>query len=133
MSKATLKAGLVDTKLLLDILNATVEATQFAMEIFPSTLFQVSEFSMLVALTTAKDANEYAERETFFQRNVVHGLTARIVRRARKLLSSLPAPSPITADDAIIAATAIEHSLPLYTLDTTRFANLSGLATIKPY
>ena len=133
MSKATLTAGLVDTNLLLDILNAEEKATQFALEMFKISLFEVSEYSAMVLLASAKDANEFAERETFFNRNIVHNLTARIVRRARKLLSSLPVPCPITANDAIIAATAIEHSLPLYTLDPVRFANLSGIATIQPY
>lgn len=133
MSKATFKAGLVDTQLLLDILNATVEATQFVLQTYPAALVQVSEFSVLVAFASARDASEYAERETFFTRNVVHALTARVARRARKLLSSPPVPSPISADDAIVAATAIEHSLPLYTLDPARFANLPGLVAIKPY
>jgi predicted nucleic acid-binding protein len=133
MGKATLKAGLVDTKLLLSILNAEVETTPFALEMFQSTVFHLSELSALVALTSAKDASEYAERETFFKRNIVHSLTAQIVQRARKLLSSLPVPCPITADDAIVAATAIEHSLPLYTLDPARFANLPGLATLQAY
>jgi predicted nucleic acid-binding protein len=134
MSKAALKAGLVDTRLLLDILNATVEATRFVVETYPSTLFQVSEFSVMVAFASAKDVTECAERQAFFNRNIVHNLSARIVRRARKLLSSLPAlPSPISADDAIIAATALEHSLPLYTLDPTRFNAVPGLATVRPY
>jgi len=50
-----------------------------------------------------------------------------------RLLEVLPPPDPLAADDAIIAATAIEQSLPLYTLDPARFANVSGLATLQPY
>jgi predicted nucleic acid-binding protein len=69
----------------------------------------------------------------FLRNNHVHRITARIARGAFALVSSLPVPSAITADDAIVAATAIEHSLPLYALDPARFATVPGLAVIRPY
>ena len=56
-----------------------------------------------------------------------------IARRAVDLLTATPLPTVLTPSDAIVAATAIEHSLPLYTLDPARFATVPGLATIRPY
>jgi predicted nucleic acid-binding protein len=57
----------------------------------------------------------------------------RIVRRAYHLLDSHPPPAPLTADDAIVAATALIRKLPLYTLDPGRFAAVPGLTAARPY
>ena len=42
-------------------------------------------------------------------------------------------PVPFTPGDAIVAATALELKLPLYTLTPARFATVSKLTTIQPY
>lgn len=60
-------------------------------------------------------------------------LTDAVAQRAFDTLTATPLPTALTTSDALIAATAIEHSLPLYTLDPARFVNLAGLATIQPY
>jgi predicted nucleic acid-binding protein len=133
MGKATLRRGLVDTPLLLLMLRGDDEAYQFARDMLKVAAIGVSASSALVALASAQDAAALAERQEFLKSNRVYTLTARIARRAFTLITQLPPPSPITADDAIIAATAIEHSLPLYTLDPARFSNIAGVAAIQPY
>jgi predicted nucleic acid-binding protein len=133
VSKAVLRRGLVDTALLLAILRADDEAVDFAMEMLKVASVKVSEFSAMVLLASSRDAAELADRQQFLKHNHVRHLTARTVRRARKLLTSLPLPTTLTADDAIVAATALEHSLPLYTLDPVRFAAVPGQATLQPY
>jgi predicted nucleic acid-binding protein len=55
------------------------------------------------------------------------------LRLVMSLLSAVPLPTLLTPSDAIVAATAIEHSLPLYTLDPARFASVPGLVALKPY
>jgi predicted nucleic acid-binding protein len=79
------------------------------------------------------DAAELALLVRLLRPNRVHSITAPISRRARHLMEALPPPAPLTAGDALVAATAIEHSLPLYTLDPGRFAPGSGLTAIRPY
>lgn len=70
---------------------------------------------------------------TFVKFFTVYSHTARIVRRAQAILEALTPPSPLTADDAIVAATAVEHKLTLYTLDAARFAGVAGLTALPPY
>jgi predicted nucleic acid-binding protein len=64
--------------------------------------------------------------------NVIE-ISASISKRAAALMDALPPPCPLTPGDAIVAATAIELKLPLYTLDPARFAAVPKLTTVKPY
>jgi predicted nucleic acid-binding protein len=60
-------------------------------------------------------------------------MNAAILRRAFQILDSVYSPSPLSPADAIIAATALIHKLPLYTLDPGRFGIVPGLNCIPPY
>jgi hypothetical protein len=94
------------------------------------------DISQLSAMTLVADAPDTAERNgltMFFSWCVIHPITLKIVRRARRILEALPPPSPLTADDAIVAATAIEHKLPLYPLDPPRYSGVAGLSVLQPY
>ena len=84
-------------------------------------------------LVWCQDALDLFVVRGFLTLLTVHTVTANTMRRAQRILESLPPPCGLTPDDAIVAATAIEQSLPLYTLDPARFANLPGLVAIKPY
>jgi predicted nucleic acid-binding protein len=48
-------------------------------------------------------------------------------------MSRLAPPTRLTPLDALVAATALAHKLPLYTLDPNRFAAVPGLSAISPY
>jgi predicted nucleic acid-binding protein len=133
VNPAPLRRGLIETRLLLEIRSGQNDAVQFALEMLRFNALEMSEFSAMVLLATSQDAAELASHQLFLRNNHVRRVTARISHAAFRLLTSLPLPSPLTADDAIVAATAIEHSLPLYALAPAWFANLPGLAAIKPY
>jgi predicted nucleic acid-binding protein len=94
---------------------------------------QLSRLSAIEMLSDCRSDAERALALRFITGSVIHELTVSIVRRAFDLLTAIALPTPLTASDAIIATTAIEHSLPLYTLDPARFANLPGVGTIQLY
>lgn len=93
----------------------------------------ISQLSAMVLLSDAPDAGERIGLGIFFSWCDIHAVTTRITRRALRVRETLPPPSPLTADDAIVAATAIEHGLLLYTLDPTRFSAVPGLTSVRPY
>jgi predicted nucleic acid-binding protein len=125
--------ALIDTDVLAAWTSGHPPATYFFLAQIKLGPPQVSRLSVLEVLgLTQSDAG----------RRIALGLirhmtpldpTASIAQRAFDLLTAVPLPTPLTASDAIVAATAIEHSLPLYTLDPARFAAAPGLATAKPY
>ena len=133
MNPTPLRRGLIDTRLLLDIRSGQNDAVQFALEMLRFNALEMSEFSAMVLLATSQDAAELASHQLFLQNNRVYRVIAPVSRAALRLLASLPPPSPLTADDAIVAMTVIEHSLPLYTLDPARFAGVPGLVALRPY
>ena len=133
VSSTVARRGLLDTPVLLAIQTGDAGALQFAYDMYKTVGLEFSELSAMVLLASSNDSAEQVARLGFIRSNPVHRLTAVIARRAFALVVSLPVPPTLTADDAIVAATAIEHSLPLYTLDPARFAPVPGLATIQPF
>jgi predicted nucleic acid-binding protein len=125
--------GLIDTPILIAYRNAEPDAVAFITAIRVVRRPERSQISALALFAWCQDALNVAGVQAFLTLTDVHAVTARTVRRAQQILESLPPPCGLTPNDAIVAATVIEQSLPLYTLDPARFANLAGLATIKPY
>ena len=124
--------GLIDTDVLIAYREADPDAVQFIRAIRLTGLPELSQLSALALFAWCRDASAVIAVRAFLTVATVHGVTAYTMRRAVRLLESL-APCGLTADDAVVAATAIEHSLPLYTLDPARFAAVPGLNAIQPY
>jgi predicted nucleic acid-binding protein len=106
---------------------------QFITDIRASRQPEFSQITALVILARCQDANELSGIQGFLSISTVHAMTAKITSRAQAILDSLTPPCGLTADDAIVAATAIQHKLPLYALDPSKFATIAGLTVIKPY
>lgn len=125
--------GLIDTPLLVAYRNGEPDAVRFVTAVQSVRRPECSQISSLVLLSLCQDALDVVGVQALLAMTDVRAVTAHTTRRAQHLLETLPPPCGLAPDDAIVAATAIEHSLPLYTLDPARFANLPGLVAIKPY
>lgn len=128
-----LQRGLIDTPILIAYRDGLPDAVAFFTAVQKLGRPDCSQISALALIVWCQDALDLAVIRGFLTLLTVHSVTAHTMRRAQQLLESLPPPCGLTPDDAIIAATAIEHSLPLYALDPTRFAHVVGLATLRPY
>jgi predicted nucleic acid-binding protein len=115
VSNFVLRRGLLDTSLVIAIQTGEPNALQRAHDLLRHIGIDFSEFSAIALLVSSQDSAEHNARIGFINTSRVHRITTKIARAALKLVSSLPVPMDLTADDAIIAATALEHSLPLYT------------------
>lgn len=128
-----LSRGLIDTPIVIAYREGLTEAEHFFVRVREVGLPEMSQLSVLALFAWCKDASDVTAVQFFLSIATVHGVTAYTMRRAQRILERLPPPCGLTADDAIAAATAIEQSLPLYTLDPARFAAVPGLAAIQPY
>ena len=128
-----LQRGLIDTPILLAYRNGAPDAVTFFAAVQQVGRPDCSQISALALIVWCQDALDLSVVQGFLTLLNVHVVTAHTMRRAYRLLESLPPPCGLTPDDALSAATAIEHSLPLYTLDPARFAHVPGLATLRPY
>ncbi len=125
--------GLIDTSILLAYRDGQSAAEQFLNAVRAGGLPELSQISVLALIVWCQDAIDLGAVQAFLSAATVHGVTALTMRRAQRILERHAPPVPLTPDDAIIAATAIEHSLPLYTLGPARFAAVPGLTAIQPY
>lgn len=88
----------------------------------------VSALDLLARSRDDRDRTDWV----FFLDNitVVIPLTDAAVARADRLLRATPPPCGLSADDALVAATAIVRKLPLYSLDPDRYAGVAGLTVL---
>jgi predicted nucleic acid-binding protein len=133
MNPPTPTPGLIDTPVLIGYREGQPDAVQFMLDVRQNGQPALSQLSALVLLAWPQDAADRVGVEAFLFTADVRPLTARIANRAQTILESLAPPCGLTADDAIVAATAIENKLPLYTLDPARFATVPGLTALRPY
>jgi predicted nucleic acid-binding protein len=125
--------GVIDTPILVDYRAGEPNAMAFIAAIRLHRQPEFSQISALVLLSCALDQIEHNGVRLFLSISTVHSITAQIARRSQAILHFITPPSPLTSDDAIVAATAIEHKLPLYTLDPPRFAGVARLTVLQPY
>ena len=133
MSTGSTPRGLIDTPVLTAYREGWPAAVQFITDVRRGGRPELSELSALALIAGCQDAADLAGLGWFFYAAHVHSITAHISRRARQILERLPPPAPLTAGDALVAATALAHTLPLYTLDPGRFAAVPGLSAVQPY
>jgi predicted nucleic acid-binding protein len=125
--------GLIDTQLLLDFRAGLNDALRFLIAVLAVGMPDISQLSAMALIAACPDAAELTSLQMFLSGCRIHSLTAKVARRAQSVLEGLPPPAGLSADDVIVAATAIEQSLPLYTLDPARFTVVPRLTAVRPY
>jgi len=133
MTNAPRQRGLIATDILRAFRHGDSDALAFIDSVTSLGRHHISEHSAMALLADAPDAWERSGLGMFLSWCDIHPVNVRISNRAFRILQQLPPPCGLTADDAIVAATAIEHKLPLYTLNSARFATVPGLTALQPY
>jgi predicted nucleic acid-binding protein len=124
---------LTDTQIMIDCTRGHSPATSFFIAMNWNIKVRLSRLTVAEILAGRRADAERAIAIRLIGYSTVLDLTDAIAQRAVALLTAVPLPTPLAASDAVVAATAIEHSLPLDTLDPGRLAAVPGLATAKPY
>lgn len=133
MNAIPLVPGLLDTDILRDLHLGKNNAITFSKQLLLTSMLHYSAASVLAVMSICIDANERELLRLLVEPNEVLQITAPISRRALAILKELPAPAALSADAALVAATALVHKLPVYTANPGRYANLAGLVAIQPY
>lgn len=118
---------LVDTDVLIWHLRGYPQATRRLDALGALTLSAVSYFEVLQGMRNK--AELLAVKEMLERRKArLLPLTEAITLRATELMESLTLSHGLQMGDALIAATAIEHQLPVLTANVKHFSAVSGLA-----
>lgn len=121
---------LVDTDVLIWHLRGYPQAAQSLDRLPKLTLSAMSYLELLQGMRNKAELT--AVQKMFALRNaVILPLTPPITTRATDLMTTLSLSHGLQAGDALIAATALEHQLPLLTGNGKDFAPIAGLTIEK--
>ena len=124
--------GVIDSNILIDAMNGIVDAVAFLEEQQTAEL-QISIVSAMELIAGCRNKIEMTELQRFFQKCTFLPVTATISQVAFQLMESFYLSHGLTLPDALIAATAIEHDLTLYTRNTRHFRMVPQLEISQPY
>jgi predicted nucleic acid-binding protein len=128
----TLPAGQVDTDIFVDALRRWPAATAFLAALGPANT-SVSIVSVMELIAGCRNATILARLMRFLAPFPVLPLNEPISYRACWFMQSFTLSDGLQMADALIAATAVEIGLPLYTRNLRHFHMIPGLVVIRPY
>ncbi|MDE0017552.1 MAG: type II toxin-antitoxin system VapC family toxin, partial [Candidatus Poribacteria bacterium] len=123
---------LINISILIDAMHGIVDAVTFLAE-QQVTETQISIVSAMELIAGCRNKTEMRELQEFFQRCTFLPVTTTISQVAFQLMESFYLSHGLVLSDALIAATAIEHDLTLYTRNTRHFRMIPQLKISQPY
>ena len=132
MVRANHTNGIIDTDILIDATNGIADAVAFLVE-QQATEVQISIVSAMELIAGCRNKTEMTELQRFFQRCTFLPVTATVSQVAFQLMESFYLSHGLILPDALIAATAMEHNLTLYTRNTRHFRMIPQLEVNQPY
>jgi predicted nucleic acid-binding protein len=121
---------LVDTDVLIWYLRGYPQAAHCLDQLPQLTLSAMSYLELLQGMRNKEELAAVQRMFSLRQANVLP-LTAAITQRATELMTTLSLSHGLQAGDALIAATALEHQLPLLTGNSKHFAPIAELNVEK--
>lgn len=126
-------AGLIDTDVLIDSGRGLAEAKQFVSDQYRAGAIRISIISAMELIRGCRNARELRQVQTLLSEMTILPVSTAASETAYRLVEALYLSHGLAVPDALIAATAIEHALAVYTRNTRHFEPISGLRVIRPY
>ena len=125
--------GLVDTDILIDASRGIDQAGEFLNEIKRHVGISVSVISAMELVAGCKDSAQLRQTKSFLEQVAVFPLSEPISSRAQNLMETYTLSHGLLIPDALVAASAIEAGLALYTRNTRHFRMIPEILIIQPY
>jgi predicted nucleic acid-binding protein len=123
--------GIVDTDILVDALRAVPEAIAFLRD--AERYLTVAAITQMELLQGCRNMAELHRVEQFLRRFAVRGLSELIGGISVSFMRRYRLSHGLLLPDALIAATALEHDVTLYTKNVRHFQMIPGLTVVRPY
>jgi predicted nucleic acid-binding protein len=125
--------GLIDTDILIDASREFQQAREFLHQMRCGEGVSFSAISAMELIAGCRDRDDLDKVNQFLARSTVVPFSPRISARAQLLMQTYTLSHGLQSPDALIAATALESGLPLYTRNVRHFQMIPGLQIIRPY
>ena len=132
MERTNYTNGIIDTDILIDATKRHEDATSFLVR-QQVVGIQISIISAIELVVGCRDKVELTQTQKFLQDCTVLPVTTTASLIAYQLIESFYLSHGLIMADALIAATAIEHDLTLYTRNTRHFRMIPQVKINQPY
>jgi predicted nucleic acid-binding protein len=133
VEQPTHRHGLIDTDILIDASRGLACAGEFLNEILAGEGVVISAISAMELASGCRDTAQLAMVKGVLTRFSVVPLTESVSSRARTLIETFTLSHRLGIPDALIAATALESGLALYTRNIRHYRMIPELLIIQPY
>ncbi len=133
MASAGPAVGLVDTDVLVDAQRNLAAAVKFLGVQRQASGVQISIVTAMELVVGCRHNLDLTMVQKFLQQTLVLPLNEQVSRTAYGLMESFFLSHGLLIPDALIAATALEQKLALYTRNVRHFQMIPGLIVVPPY
>ena len=133
MEQAANQAGLIDTDIFVDSSRGLPEANRFLDEWHSAGGPIISIVSVMELIAGCRSAAQLSDVQQVAEQSRVVPISTAISFRARSLMESFTLSHRLLLPDALIAATALESGIALYTRNVRHYRMIPELLIIRPY
>jgi predicted nucleic acid-binding protein len=133
LEQPTLRHGLIDTDILIDASRGLAQAGEFLNEMLNGNGITISVISAMELIAGCRDSAQLSNTKQFLASLTVHPITEAVSARARSLMETFTLSHGLLSPDALVAGTALESGIALYTRNIRHFRMIPELLIIKPY
>lgn len=126
-------AGLTDTDIIIDGARGYAPAIQFLSGLYRSDGVHISIISAMELIGGCRDAAALSRTDQLLRRVNILPVTDAVSQTAYHLMHAFFLSHGLLIPDALIAATALVHGMPLHTKNVRHFQMIPGLTLIRPY
>lgn len=133
MEQPTLRQGLIDTDILIDASRGLVQSGAFLNEMLGAGSIDISAITAMELVAGCRDSAHLVNVKELLNRFNVLPLTEAVSGRAQALMEMFALSNGLGIPDALIAATALQSGIALYTRNIRHFKMIPELLIIQPY
>jgi len=124
--------GLTDSDILIDASRGLAEAVAF-LTAQQNVGSRISVISAMELVAGCRNAKELSQVQQFLQTITILPVSANVSQVAYRLMETFFLSHGLLIPDSLIAATALEHGLTLYTKNVRHFGMIPALTVVRPY
>lgn len=127
------RPGLIDTDILIDATHKLPDAVAVLAEQLTVGGIKISIVSAMELIQGSRNSSEVSQIKQFLHQVSVISITAPTSKTARDLMERYFLSHGLAIPDALIAATAIENNLMLYSKNIRHYKMIPNLLVVRPY
>lgn len=133
MAEAINRQGVIDTDILIDATHKLPDALNVLAAQLVIGGIKISIVSAMELIQGSRNSSELSQIQQFLHQVSVIPINAQTSQTAKELMEQFFLSHGLVIPDALIAATALENDLTLYSKNIRHYKMIPNLSVIRPY